>query len=371
MKNALKIGLLALVTGCAGVENTYDAPAAEGQIPHKVVPITASLTESLQVESPLAGSAPLGTPSRDSYQYQIGPADVLAIFVDQPLFADESNGAAGSVQPPSEPRLYTVSEKGEIFLPLHGPLAVSGLTITEAYESILGALQAFFARPQINVSVAEFRSQKVAVVFGAGGGRYLPVTNRPMAILDAVLLASEDRNLAEDFDARGVILKRDGREYGVDLTALSESPNFGSDWLLKDGDVVVLPPNRNGVYLLGEIPNQRRLINPYSTPLAEVMFPPVASGQQQAIMFQQRNNYLNLGSVDIGSIFVIRGDTQFANVFHLNARTPDAMLLAERFPMQDGDVVFVSTRSITRFNRYIAEFLPSLAPLLIASQFTD
>ncbi len=47
-------------------------------------------------------------------------------------------------------------------------------------------------------------------------------------------------------------------------------------------------------------------------------------------------------------------------------------MLADRFVMRDRDVVFVSTRSITRFNRYIAQILPTiqslLGPLLIVNQ---
>ncbi len=363
--------LTAALTGCAGIGSEYNTPAEPNQIPFSVNAITPALTESMAITRPTAKAAPEDSPSRSDYQYRIGTADVLAIFVDEPLFAEDASTALRTGQAQQEPRLYTVSERGEIFLPLHGPLPVAGLTITEAYEAILVALKEFFARPQINVSVAEFRSQRVAVVFGSGEGSYLPITNQPLSILDAVMQTPRGSLQPEALDFRGVVLKRDGHETSVDLTALIESASFGDGWLLKDGDVVLVPKNSNGVYLLGEIPNQRRLIDPYGTSLAELLFPPSVAGQQQIQQQQLNNSFLNLGSADIGSIFVIRGDTSFAKVYHLNAKTPDALLLADTFPMQAGDLVFVSTRSITRFNRYIAEFLPSLAPILIASQFTD
>ena len=362
--------LTAALTGCAGIGSEYDTPAEPNQIPFSVTAITPAVTESMAITRPTAKAAPEDSPSRSDYQYRIGTADVLAIFVDEPLFAEDASTALRTGQAQQEARLYTVSERGEIFLPLHGPLPVAGLTITEAYEAILVALKEFFARPQINVSVAEFRSQQVAVVFGSGEGSYLPITNQPLSILDAVMQTPRESLGPEELDFRSVVLKRDGNETSVDLTALIESASFGSGWLLKAGDVVLIPKNTNGVYLMGEIQNQRRLIDPYGTSLAEVLFPPSQTNQQPTQQ-QLANNFLNQGSANIGSIFVIRGDTSFTNVYHLNAKTPDSLLIAENFPMQSGDIVFVSTRNITRFNRYIAEFLPSLAPVLIASQFAN
>lgn len=366
--------LTAVLTGCAGIGSEYDTPAEPNQIPFSVTAITPAVTESMAITRPTAKAAPENSPSRSDYQYRIGTADVLAIFVDVPLFAEDASTALSTGQAQQEARLYTVSERGEIFLPLHGPLPVAGLTITEAYEAILVALKEFFARPQINVSVAEFRSQRVAVVFGSGEGSYIPITNQPLSILDAVMQTPRESLQPDQLDFRNVVLKRDGHETGVDLTSLIESSSFGSDWLLKDRDVVLVPKNSNGVYLIGEIPNQRRLIDPYGTSLAELLFPQPVSPQQRINQIQQlrlNDNFLNLGSTNIGSIFVIRGDTTFAHVYHLNAKTPDALLLADEFPMLPGDVVFVSTRRITRFNRFIAEILPSLAPALLASQFTD
>ncbi len=58
--------------------------------------------------------------------------------------------------------------------------------------------------------------------------------------------------------------------------------------------------------------------------------------------------------------YVIRGDYRTPLIFWLDARTPDKMLLAERFSLQPGDVLYVSTASMTRINRTINQILPAI-----------
>jgi polysaccharide export outer membrane protein len=359
--------LAILLAGCAGMSTDYDTPAQAGQIPFDVSPITAGLVNGMRVERPSAAEPPSGTTAPDAYAYRIGPADILSIYVNQPLFDDGTGDRNRAAAPgeASQESLYVVNDQGTIFLPLHGPLKVAGLTVAEAYDRIREALARFITEPQINVRVAEYRSQRV-VVAGASGGGYLPITDQPMTIVDAILQGTEDASGPEEPDLRSVVLKRDGRDISVDVEALMASGDFGREWVLQDGDVVVVPENRNAVYLAGEGPNLRVTVDPFETTLAEVLL-----RNQQGGGNNQGSTFLRSGATRLGSIFVIRGDTSFADVYHLNARTPDALILAEQFPMQHGDIVFVSTNPVTRFNRFVSETLPSLAPLLLAEQFTN
>lgn len=75
---------------------------------------------------------------------------------------------------------------------------------------------------------------------------------------------------------------------------------------------------------------------------------------------------LNLaGSVDPNSsdprhIYVIRGSITRPEIYWLNASTPTAFLLGERFQLRDGDVVVVSVAAVTRWNRFLNQLLPTL-----------
>lgn len=348
LRIAALIMLAHLLTGCAGMETGYDTPAQAGQISYNLHPVTAPVLRDLQFTLPEPPMAPPTGPTHNGYAYHIGPADILVIHYDQPIFDESTDQSTSAMGQRTEAR-YVVSEQGEIFLPLYGRLKVGGLTITEAYQEIIAALENFVTNPEINVTIADFRSQQVTVAGAATSVNYLPVTNRPMTIIDAVFQAGAEGNA----DLRNVVLKRDGEQINVDVSALMDSPDFGRDWVLQDGDVVSVPENTNKVYLLGAGPNTNTSIEPYRTSLAEVL-----------IRGRSGGDFLQAAQTDLGSIFVIRGDIDFVDVYHLNARTPDAVVLAENFPMQDGDIVFVTTRPVTRFNRYVSEMLPSLAPLL-------
>lgn len=352
-----------LISGCAGMGAPYDSPADANQIPFRVEPVTPRLLERLSVELPKAALAPASDPSAtQDYVYRIGAADILSVSVNEAP-TERSFAPQDAAAPPSEQSpLLVVNERGEIFLPLHGPLAVEGLTVSEAYERILNALSRFITNPQINVRVAEFRSQRVTVATPSGEGQFLPITDQPLSIVDAILQVGGDPELA---DLRSVILKRGGRDTIVDARALMASPGFGHDWLLRDGDIVVVPENREAVYVVGEAPTRRTAIVPYQTTLAEVLLDRQPGGSARL------QNFLIEGSALASRIFILRGDTAFVDVYHLNAKSPDAIILADRFLMQSGDVVYVSTNPVTRFNRFVSETLPSLAPLLAAGAIAD
>jgi polysaccharide biosynthesis/export protein len=340
--------------GCAGMSQSYDTPARSNQIPFTVEPITPVLVSLLAQTPPPQAPVPQGTTEPGQYAYRIGPTDVMSIFVNQSLFADSTNPAS-TVDRVAE-STYVVSSDGNIFLPLHGPLRVAGLTIGQAYDAIRDALGRYIAQPQINVRVTEYRSQRVAVVGEVSQPGFFPITDRAMTITEAVITAGRSANA----NLRKVVLKREGEEYLVDVFNLVDSPTFGQEWILQDGDVIVVPRNENKVYVLGEAPNRTQFIDPYTTTLAQILVP----DESQSTATRTGSNYLQAGTAKPGSIFVIRGKTDAAQVYHLNGHSPEAFLLADQFQLVDGDIVFVSTRSVTRFNRFISQLLPSLTSLV-------
>jgi polysaccharide biosynthesis/export protein len=347
--------------GCAGMGTEYDTPAEENQILFTVEAITPALTQGLKERPPQTAPLPDDMVTLEDYTYRIGATDVLSIFVNQSLFADSTTPAfAGDRVAES---MYVVSNSGQIFLPLYGPLTVAGLTTSEVYQEIERALSRYVTRPQINVRVAEYRSQRVGVVGAVEEPGFVPITDRPMAITEAIIAAG----LLDTADLRKVILKRGGTEYTVDVYDLINSASFGQRWVLQDGDVVLVPLNENKVYVLGEAPNRTAFIDPYNTKLAEILVPVDVQGSAAS----RAGNYLQSGTALTGSIFVIRGDVDQARVFHLNASSPESLILADEFQLISGDIIFVSTREITRFNRFVAQLLPSVGSLLSSVLLVD
>jgi polysaccharide export outer membrane protein len=65
----------------------------------------------------------------------------------------------------------------------------------------------------------------------------------------------------------------------------------------------------------------------------------------------------------VGNIFVIRGDYEAPEIYHLDASSADALLLATQFQLRPRDVVFVSTYKLAQWNRVMAQILPTITSL--------
>jgi polysaccharide export outer membrane protein len=71
----------------------------------------------------------------------------------------------------------------------------------------------------------------------------------------------------------------------------------------------------------------------------------------------------NQEASDAARIFVFRGGTDKLQIFHLDAKSPDALLLSEHFPLEPHDVIFVDRAEGIRWNQIIAQIQPTVTLL--------
>lgn len=69
---------------------------------------------------------------------------------------------------------------------------------------------------------------------------------------------------------------------------------------------------------------------------------------------------LDPNAADPSQIYVIRGRIDRPDIYWLNAKTPESLLLAEHFNLKPGDILYVSSAAATRWNRVINQLLPSI-----------
>jgi polysaccharide export outer membrane protein len=238
-----------------------------------------------------------------------------------------------------------VGEDGQIFYPYIGRVKVSGLTVLQARELLTARLDKVLQRPQVDVKILTFRSQKVFI----GGEVKTPavynITDIPFTLAEAVNRAG---GFLPTADQSRVVVSRGDRTWTLDFLALLAQGNRIGQILLKDGDSVhVYHRDEAPVYLLGELRNPRSV--------------PAYNGKLSLAQAISEAGGIANQSADARSIYVFRrGKAENAvDVFQLDAFNPVAMVLADRFALQPRDVVYVDAGPLVRWNRVISLILPS------------
>lgn len=293
--------------------------------------------------------------ARNNYDYTVGRGDILNITVwNHP----ELTIPAGSMRSAEEAGNWVHSD-GTIFYPYIGKVQVAGKRVTEIREDITKRLAKYIESPQVDVTVAAFRSQRVYVTGAVNQPGTVPVTNVPMTLIEAVNAAG---GMNEAANWNQVTLTRGNTARSFNLRELYQSGNTDQNILLQPNDVVHVARNDdNKVFVLGEVRKpQSYMMGQSGTTLAEALAD--AGGMFEA-------------TANASGIFVIRqaeaDSGKIAQVYQLNAENAIALVMAEQFELQQRDIVYVTAAPVARWNRVISQLLPSITGLYSIGRFSD
>lgn len=68
---------------------------------------------------------------------------------------------------------------------------------------------------------------------------------------------------------------------------------------------------------------------------------------------------INPATADPTHIYIVRGTYQSFQIFSLNAHSAQALLIAEQFPLQENDIVYVSPAMLNAWNNFVNTVLPT------------
>ena len=282
----------------------------------------------------------------DNYSYRVGIGDVLNITVwDHP----ELTIPAGQFRSAGETG-NVVHPDGTIFYPYIGKVDVIGKPVTEIRSLITENLGRFIEAPQLDVSVAAFRSQRVFVSGAVVQPSTVPITNVPLTLLDALNACG---GMSPDADWRSVVITRDTPQGTVkevvDIYALYQQGDMSQNRLLGGNDVIHVPRNDGlKVFVMGDVVKaSTQRMDRSGLTLAEAL---------------NNSGGIDESSANASGIFVLRASPEqdkVVDVFQLDASMGSMLILSTQFQLQPMDIVYVTSAPLARWNKIIQQLLPS------------
>ncbi|HCH5424893.1 TPA: polysaccharide export protein [Vibrio parahaemolyticus] len=288
-----------------------------------VFPLTLDKVSQLKSLGIEAKSNPELDRQLSAYEYEVGPGDILNITIwDHP----ELTIPAGSYRSSAE----------------------AGKNVRQIRADISRRLAKYIESPQVDVSVAAFRSKKSYITGEVNNPGQQPITNIPLTLLDAINRAG---GLAENADWKNVTLTRNGIVENISLYALMQEGDLTENRLLQPGDIIHVPRNDSQkVFVMGEVNDPKLLkIDRAGMSLTEAL---------------SNVGGINQISADATGVFVIRRSQDagsLGDIYQLDVSDAAALVIGTEFALKPYDIVYVTAAPISRWNRVIAQLVPTIS----------
>lgn len=379
------IGLL--LTGCSAVPGMrFDGstPSRESWLGtpstnYDIIPITPRVLQQMSARDTRADIGQ-DNPSLDtalaSYIYLVEPRDVLSITIwgggdAAAAFAPVTTGGGGN-QPGStgssagQQSGFQVAPDGTIFFPYAGRVDVAGRTVDEIAKELARRIRPIVKDAQISVSVIGYNSQKYQLAGAVPEPKLYPITSVPVTVSQAISIgggAASQGSSGISASGQGmgdlahVIYIHNHQSHVLNIQAYYRYGDATQDRLVRSGDVIFVPnATSNQVHVLGEVKQPGN----YSLP----------DGKLNLTQVLGNAGGLDLTSANPSRVFVFRGTYKKPKIYWLDATSPDAMLLGNKFELHPQDVVYVGTAGLVSWDRFLAQLLPTIQAIYFTRALT-
>jgi polysaccharide export outer membrane protein len=314
-----------------------------------VIVLAALLGMSSVVEAGAQAPAEIPAPAADAppktaekaENYVLGAEDRISIWV---LEADEFGD-----------KVFQIDASGTATLPLIGRMQLGGLDVRSAEAAIRDKLQTYIRKPEVRITVTEFRSQPVSIM-GAVNTPGVHQVQGQKTLIEALSLAGGLRQ-----DAGHVVTVVRRAEFGTlpvsnarrDLTGqfytaevklkdLMEGKNPHENIMMKPRDVVTVP-RAEMVYVIGEVKNSGGYVMNERTTISVLQALALAGGlNKTAAPHKAKISTLVAGDANRR----IERNIQLNNI--MDGKEPDVMLNPD-------DILFIPTNTARNAALRLAE----------------
>ncbi len=337
-----------------------DPPLAEDAAQGLVAPLSADVAN--MTAAPAAPGFPRAFLDAPALKTDLlGAGDIIDVTIwegaEGGLF---SGGQGGGFTLPA----LRVDEDGSVFIPFAGSIKAAGGDAGQLRRRIRQALAPLTLSPEVSVRVAQPLSRRVTLQGAIARPGALTI-ERGVARLTPMLAVAGGPTLPPE--QISVVVRRDGRTGVENLARIYIDPT--RDIALRPYDTILLSRQIRRFSVLGATSIQ-----------AELEFPEESLNLLGALGAARG---LRDFDADPRAVFVFRWeDPKLADallpgpppeglpegpgrpiVYRLNMTDPEALFVARRFQMRDGDAIFVSNAPLAEMRKFLQLFTSVLMPV--------
>lgn len=355
-KKVVLLSVVLFIAGCSSIPGSHmegsnsfvgdDNATIEQDLTNiNISVIDSSLISNLKAKQTTVYKPKNITSLSKNYNYVLGVGDVLSIGVwDHPELT-----IPAAVQRTAAFDGFRIQADGTITYAYAANIPAAGKTIRQLHDLIVKKLSLVIEKPQVDIKVVGFNSQRAYVTGEVKKPGIYPITEIPLTLIDALNQAG---GLSEKADWRTLSFTRNNKVEIIKLDDFYTKGDISQNRLLKHGDIIhVNRTDSQKVFVLGDVNKAGSIeINRYGLSLAEALSDVGGLNEQTA---------------NANGVFVLRkrADNKegiIADVYQLYAQNAVAYVLADQFKLQPRDIVYVTTAPIARWNRLIGLLIPTV-----------
>ncbi|MCE2565404.1 polysaccharide biosynthesis/export family protein [Komagataeibacter sp. FNDCF1] len=347
-----------------------------------IVQVSPELIALLDNEAPprfssLDADHPLTHPTRND---TVGPGDILQISIyeigsglfspsSSSMAAASASGTNATPTPSTTASLPPVSVDGSgiIEIPFAGQIPVAGLTTSQVAQAVTDRLKQKSQAPQVVVRILSDIANSVMVYGNVRQPSRVPLTPNRERILDVIALAGGETH-TEQADADYVVqLTRNGQVAEMPLQVIENDPD--QNIVMQAGDRIQLTLRPRSYTVFGASGQVTQI--QFRTPVLTMAQAISRAGGPIDTRADPNAVYLfrfeNAGVLRHLGMAVDQNAATAPVVYQLDMMNPSNYFLAQKFRMQDRDLIYIANSSSNKFYKFFGLISTIIAPGITAA----